>query len=84
MESETKALDDRVILVTGGSRGIGFAVALAFVKQGARVAICAQEAPRLAAAEKALTNSGTVFAAIADVGDRRQVNALVESTRRRL
>ncbi|HYA37065.1 MAG TPA: SDR family oxidoreductase, partial [Candidatus Methylomirabilis sp.] len=47
-------------------------------------AICAQEAPRLAAAEKALTNSGTVFAAIADVGDRRQVNALVESTRRRL
>jgi len=84
MESDKKSVDDRVILVTGGSRGIGFATALAFVKQGARVAFCGQDAPRLAAAEKTLATSGTVFAAIADIGDRRQVNALVESTRRRL
>ncbi|HXZ46760.1 MAG TPA: SDR family oxidoreductase [Pseudolabrys sp.] len=84
MESNKKTLDDRVILVTGGSRGIGFATARAFVKQGARVAICGQDPLRLAAAEKALITSGTVFAAVTNVGDRRQVNALVESTRRRL
>lgn len=84
MESDQRIFAGRVVLVTGGSRGIGFATALSFLRQGAFVAICGQDAPRLAAAEKALAVAGTVFAKVADVGDRRQANALVESTHRRL
>lgn len=84
MESNLKLFAGRVVLVTGGSRGIGFATAQAFLQQGARVAICGRDAARLAAAEKALTPSGTIYAAVADVGDHDQVGDLVSSTRRQL
>lgn len=43
-------LKDAVVLVTGGSRGIGLAIAKGFVHEGARVAICGRDPVRLAAA----------------------------------
>jgi NAD(P)-dependent dehydrogenase (short-subunit alcohol dehydrogenase family) len=68
-------LDGRVALVTGGSRGLGFAIARELVAAGAQVAVCARDEAGLERAREAL--GGRVLAVPCDVGDRAQVDALV-------
>ena len=48
-------LNDRHVLVTGGSKGIGFACAEAFLAEGARVSLVARTATTLQQAQAALT-----------------------------
>jgi 3-oxoacyl-[acyl-carrier protein] reductase len=74
-------LSAAVALVTGGSRGIGRAIALRLAKLGAGVAICGRNALALRAAEAELEKSGTpVYAQIADVSQSADVTALVLKT----
>ena len=73
----------QVVLITGGSRGIGYAAAEAFLRQGARVAICAQDEARLAKAVEdlgQLVPLGEVVGWPADVADCQAVEALVRRT----
>lgn len=70
----------QVVLVTGGSRGIGYATAAAFLDQGARVAICALDEPRLANALAELGKLGEVAGWPADVSDFDAVQELVRRT----
>ena len=61
-------MTDRVVLVTGGSRGIGFAIAKAFVAGGAKVVITGRDEAHLAAARDALKSGpGAVETVQADV-----------------
>ena len=71
-------LHDRVGLVTGGSRGIGKAIAKALAGQGAKVAICSRdgEAVRVAADEIS-PGGGRVLAIRADVTNKTDVRAMV-------
>lgn len=60
----------RRVVVMGGSRGIGRAIALAFGRAGASVAICARGAAGLEEAKRALNGVGAhAFAAPADLAD---------------
>ena len=54
-------LAGRVALVTGGSRGIGQAIAAGLAAEGARVAIAARDAERVRAAAAGFGGHGVVF-----------------------
>jgi 3-oxoacyl-[acyl-carrier protein] reductase len=73
----------QVIIITGGSRGIGFVTARAFLEKGARVAICARNRERLAAAQSQLSQIGEVEADGADMRDLGQIQRFVEQAQKR-
>jgi len=70
-------LQGQVALVTGGSRGIGLAVATELATAGARVAVVARDEARAQAAAAGLPGEGHRGYA-ADVADPEAVNALVK------
>jgi 3-oxoacyl-[acyl-carrier protein] reductase len=64
------SFEGRKVIVTGGSRGIGRSIALAFAQNGADLAICARGSDGLKSAEGELRrHGGTVFGMSCDVGD---------------
>jgi short-subunit dehydrogenase len=71
-------LGGRVALVTGGSRGLGFAIADELASKGARLVICARDEERLERARMLLAARGAdVRAVVCDVSDRAQVERMV-------
>jgi 3-oxoacyl-[acyl-carrier protein] reductase len=73
-------LDDRIALVTGASRGIGAAIALAFAQEGATVAVNyhASEGRARDVVAKIESQRGRALAVRADVSDGVQVRAMVD------
>jgi 3-oxoacyl-[acyl-carrier protein] reductase len=70
-------LEGRVAAVTGGSHGVGYAIAEHLLAEGCRVAICARDSKRLNDAAAALDNG--VLAQTADVAKAGQVEAFIEA-----
>jgi len=62
-------LRDKVAVVTGASKGIGYAIAKEFLSVGAKVAICARNAGEIKAAAEALSALGEVYYAALDASD---------------
>lgn len=72
-------LTDRVYVLTGASRGLGFATAQALVDDGARVVISARDPDRVAAAAGALGGPGRAVGVAADLADPATPVRLVEA-----
>lgn len=71
-------------IVTGGSRGIGLAIARELIARGANVAICARDEQELAAAEEDLTGrGGDVLSVVCDVTQADEIAEFVNKTRAR-
>lgn len=74
-------LESKSAVVTGASHGIGFAIASAFVKEGAKVVICARDPKKL---ERSASLLGAATTGIAcDVGNEVQVQKLFNEVERR-
>ncbi len=71
-------LEGRVAIVTGGSHGLGYAIAEGLLGEGCRVAICARGKQRLD--DAASTLGAGVFAQTADVARPGQVEAFIEAS----
>ena len=80
--ADRKRLDGRVALITGGGRGIGRAIALAYAAEGARLALSARTGTELEETAKLVSELfGTeVITAIADVSVREDVDRAVAGT----
>jgi 3-oxoacyl-[acyl-carrier protein] reductase len=72
-------LKGKNVLVTGGSKGIGLAIAELFADEGANVAICARNADEVGKVVKALTAKGVkAWGKAVDVADPAALQAWVE------
>ena len=75
----------KVVVVTGGSSGLGLAIARAFCKVKARVVIAARSADKLEhAAEQLRSMGGEVLAIAADIRRQADVDRLFQETAERL
>ncbi len=73
------------VLIAGGSRGIGLAIADAFVRNGAQVSICARNPEGLAQAAQTLAALGTpVHTLPCDLADAAQIEHYVQAAARAL
>lgn len=73
-------LRGKVVLITGGSRGLGLVLARHFARRGARLVICARNRHELATARAELEARGAkVLAMTCDIADRDQVRSLVSA-----
>jgi len=78
--SPTLALENKVAIVTGGSRGIGRAIALEFAVRGAAVVVNYNKSPEAAeeVVKKIQSAGGKAASHKADVSDFNQAEALVK------
>lgn len=78
------SLRDRAVLITGGSRGLGFALAEEFLRQGSRVALVARDGDELQSAAQRLSRLGPVATFIFDLTQTEQLPDLVDRVRHQL
>jgi NAD(P)-dependent dehydrogenase (short-subunit alcohol dehydrogenase family) len=77
-------LAGKVALITGASRGIGKAVALAYAREGAKLFICARRKTPLArAAREIRAAGGEVSGLAADISKAREIKRIVKEAQRR-
>jgi NAD(P)-dependent dehydrogenase (short-subunit alcohol dehydrogenase family) len=73
-------LNGKVVLITGGSRGLGLVLAREFATNGARVAICARDEEDLRHVREEFASRGDhFFCSQCDVSDRAQVQTMLAS-----
>ena len=74
-------LKGKIVLVTGGSKGIGLACALGFAAEGARIAICSRSRDNI---DKASAKIEEAFGVAADLTDAAAAARMIDTVEDRL
>jgi len=78
LKSREADLTDQVVLITGGSRGLGLALAAEFGRHGAKLALCARSAGELQRARGKLAGEGIeAHTVVCDLGDPPQAARMI-------
>ncbi len=77
------SLKDKVAVVTGGTKGIGFAIAESLVKAGAAVFVCGRSESDMTAAVQKLSVIGRASGSVCDVRDEAQVSGMLDECGRK-
>ena len=76
------SLKEKIALVTGGTRGIGRAIAERLLGEGARVAICGRSQESVDGAVSEMAGLGTIYGVAADIRKAAEVCALFQAVDR--
>lgn len=72
----------KIVIITGGTKGIGYAIAEKMLEAGAKVFICARSKPELKRALEQLSFSGQIEGEVCDVRSEAQVRLMLEECER--
>jgi len=72
-------MQNKVVVITGGTSGIGKALAIACLKQGAKVAVCGRKQDALLALQQE-TGSQSLYTHVADVSKEADCKSFIEHT----
>src|SRR5213592_4979066 len=74
-------LEGKVAIVTGGGAGIGRAIALRFMREGAAVVVAGPTEEKIRTVEKEIRDAGgRALATLTDVADEASVGRMVSAT----
>jgi 3-oxoacyl-[acyl-carrier protein] reductase len=80
---QSKTLDNKVAIVTGGTRGIGKAIAARLLEEGVKVAICGKRQKSVDEAQRDLAPADRLFGMVADVGTLDDVRRFIAAVQQR-
>lgn len=80
MGIQLKPIDQQVMVITGGTSGIGLAIARRAAERGARVVLCSRNQPELQeTVDQIVRSGGSAHAVVADVSDPDDVERLASA-----